>query len=151
MDSVVVYVVFAMIQAILLVTVLKSVAPADSSPAAFDERTSILVGLVGGLLQVVYFVPAWALLKGTLGQRLMHMEVADATTGKSLGWMDAFLRWAVMQGPIALVTIVPQAARTPVVFVATAWLFYLHYSTQTNRNWQGPHDRFVNSRVAQEV
>ena len=128
MDSVVVYVVFAMIQAILLVTVLKSVAPADSSPAAFDERTSILVGLVGGLLQVVYFVPAWALLKGTLGQRLMHMEVADATTGKSLGWMDAFLRWAVMQGPIALVTIVPQAARTPVVFVATAWLFYLHYT-----------------------
>src|ERR1035437_137020 len=151
MDSVVVYVVFAMIQAILLVTVLKSVAPADSSPAAFDERTSILVGLVGGLLQVVYFVPAWALLKGTLGQRLMHMEVADATTGKSLGWMDAFLRWAVMQGPIALVTIVPQAARTPVVFVATACFFYLHYSTQTNRNWQGPHDRFVNSRVAQEV
>jgi uncharacterized RDD family membrane protein YckC len=151
MDSVVVYVVFAMIQAILLVTVLKSLAPADSSQAAFDERTSILVGLVGGLLQVVYFVPAWALLKGTLGQRLMHIEVADATTGKSLGWMDAFLRWAVMQGPIALVTIVPQAARTPVVFVATAWLFYLHYSTQTNRNWQGPHDRFVNSRVAQEV
>jgi len=86
-----------------------------------------------------------------MGQRLMHIEVADATTGKALGWMDAFLRWAIMQGPIALVTIVPEVARAPVVFVATAWVFYLYYSTQTNRNWQGLHDRFVNSRVAQEV
>ncbi|HEX7612788.1 MAG TPA: RDD family protein, partial [Candidatus Limnocylindrales bacterium] len=151
MDSVVVYVVFDLIQAILLMTVLKSVASADSSQAVFDERTSILVGLLGGLLQVIYFVPTWALLKGTMGQRLMHIEVANATTGKALGWMDAFLRWAVMQGPIALVTIVPEVARAPVVFVATAWIFYLYYSTQTNRNWQGLHDRFVNSRVAQEV
>ena len=151
MDSVVVYLVFGLLQAILLATVLKSVAPADSSQAVFDERTSILVGLLGGLLQVIYFVPTWALLRGTMGQRLMHIEVADATTGKALGWMDAFLRWAIMQGPIALVTIVPEVARAPVVFVATAWVFYLYYSMQTNRNWQGLHDRFVNSRVAQEV
>ena len=151
MDSVVVYVVFALIQAILLVTVLKSVAPADSSQAVFDERTSILLGLLGGLMQVVYFVPTWALLRGTMGQRLMHIEVADATTGKALGWMDAFLRWAIMQGPMALVTIVPGVARAPVVFLATAWVFYLYYSTGTNPNWQGSHDRFVNSRVAQEV
>jgi hypothetical protein len=151
MDSVVVYMFFGLIQSILLATVLKSVDPADSSQVIFDERTAILVGLVGGILQVIYFVPTWALLRGTLGQRLMHIEVTDANTGKALGWMDAFLRWAVMQGPFALVTIVPEVARAPAIFVATAWAFYLYYSTQTNRNWQGLHDRFVNSRVAQEV
>jgi uncharacterized RDD family membrane protein YckC len=150
-DSVVVYMLFSLIQTILLVTVLKSVAPADSSQAVFDERTSILVGLLGGLLQMVYFVPVWVIWRGTMAQRLMHLEVADATTGRALGWMDAFLRWAVLQGPMALVTIVPQVARGPMVFVATAWVFYLHYSTQTNRDWQGLHDRFANSRVAQEL
>jgi uncharacterized RDD family membrane protein YckC len=151
MDSVVVYLVFSLIQAILLMTVLKSVAPADPSQLVFDERTSILVGLLGGLLQVAYFVPAWAIWRGTIGQRLLHLEVADATTGKALGWMDAFLRWAIVQGPIALATIVPQAARTPVVFAATAWMFYLRYSTQNDRQWQGLHDRFVNSRVGQKT
>jgi hypothetical protein len=150
-DTVVVYMVFALIQTILLMTVLKSAAPADSTQVAFDERTSILIGLLGGVLQVVYFVPGWAIWRGTVAQRLMHLDVGDASTGKKLGWMDAFLRWAVMQGPIALIAIVPQVARAPMVFVATAWVFYLHYSTQTNRNWQGLHDRFVNSRVAQEV
>ena len=149
-DSAVIYTVFSLIQAILLVTILKSASPADPSQVVFDERTSILVGLLGGLLQIVYFVPGWAVWKGTPGQRMLHLEVADATTGKALGWMDAFLRWAIVQGPIALVTIVPQVARAPTVFLATAWVFYLRYSTQNNRQWQGLHDRFVNSRVAQE-
>jgi hypothetical protein len=150
-DTVVVYMIFALIQTILLMTVLKSAAPADSSQVVFDERTSILIGLLGGLLQVIYFVPGWAIWRGTIAQRLMHLDVADASTGKKLGWLDAFLRWAVMQGPIALIAIVPQVARAPMVFVATAWVFYLQYSTQANRNWQGLHDRFVNSRVAQEL
>ena len=150
MDSVVIFTVFSLIEAILLVTVLKSASPADSSPIILDERTSILMGLLGGVLQIVYFVPGWALWRGTICQRLLHLEVADATTGKALGWMDSFLRWTIVQGPIALVTIVPQAARTPVLFVATLWMFYLQYSTQNNRQWQGLHDRFVNSRVGQE-
>ena len=150
MDSVVIFTVFSLIEAILLITVLKSASPADSSPIILDERTSILIGLLGGVLQIVYFVPGWAVWRGTICQRLLHLEVADATTGKALGWMDAFLRWTIVQGPIALVTIVPQAARTPVLFMATLWMFYLQYSTQNNRQWQGLHDRFVNSRVGQE-
>jgi uncharacterized RDD family membrane protein YckC len=149
-DSVAVYTIFGLIQSVLVMTVLRSVVPADSSPAAFDERTSILVGLLGGLLQIAYFVPAWAIQRATLGQRLAHIQVADATTGKSLGWMDAFLRWTVMQGPFALVTIVPQVAIGPLVFVATMWTFFLFYSTQNSSDWRGLHDRFVNSRVAQD-
>jgi hypothetical protein len=150
MDCVVIYAAFSLLQAILLVTLLKSATPADSSQVMFDERTSILIGLLGGVLQLVYFVPGWAIWRGTVCQRLLHLEVADVTTGKALGWMDAFLRWTIVQGPIALVTIVPQAARTPVLFMATVWMFYLQYSTQNNRLWQGLHDRFVNSRVGQE-
>jgi RDD family len=149
-DCVAVYTIFSLIQSILLITVLKSVSPADSAMPIFDERTSILVGLLGGILQIIYFVPAWVVLKATLGQRLTHIEVADASTGKALGWMDAFLRWTVIQGPLALVTIVPQVAAGPVVFAATAWTFFLLYSTQNSRDWRGFQDRFVNSRVARE-
>ncbi len=149
-DCVTVYTIFGFVQSLLLQLVFKTAISPDTSLPVVDEKTSILLGLMGGILQILYFVPSWVVLKATLGQRLTHISVADATTGKPLSWMDAFLRWAIVQGPLALVTIVPQVAVGIVSFVGMLWVFFLLYATQNNADWRGLHDRFVNSRVAQE-
>jgi hypothetical protein len=80
----------------------------------------------------------------------MHMRLDDATTGKALSWMDALVRWAVLQGPFALVMIVPEIARTPVLMAASGWAAYLLYTTITDPDVRGLHDRFLNSRVGLE-
>jgi hypothetical protein len=98
----------------------------------------------------MYFTAGWAMWRGTPGQRLMHMRVGDATTGKALSWMDSLARWAVLQGPFALVTIVPAVARTPVLMAASCWIAYLLYSMTTDSEVRGLHDRFLNSRVGLE-
>ena len=115
-----------------------------------DERTYIIVGLVGGAAQLAYFTVGWAMWRGTLGQRLMHMRVSDVTTGKALGWLDAIVRWATLQGPFALTTIAPEAARSVVLAVAAVWAGYLMYATMNDPDRRGPHDRFLNSRVTLE-
>jgi uncharacterized RDD family membrane protein YckC len=122
-----------------------------STTASLDERTFILLGLVGGLEQLLYFVGGWKLRQGSAGQRLFRLKVADATTGKPLGLMDAVVRWAVLQGPFALVTIVPSAARDLVILVAGGWILYLFYTTIIDPDQRGLHDRFLNSRVSQEI
>ena len=141
LDCVIVYLVFAVLETAIVMVFM------PSATANLDERTYILLGLVGGVWQLAYFTIGWAVLRGTVGQRLRHLRVTDAATGKALGWMDAVVRWAILQGPFALATIVPEAVRLPVVLVAPVWALLLLYSTVNDPNGRGLHDRFLNSRV----
>jgi hypothetical protein len=54
----------------------------------------------------------------------------------------------ILQGPIALAMIVPQAARDIVLLVAVSWSIYLVLRLYMDPTWIPPHDQFVNSRVA---
>lgn len=144
LDCAVVFTLYAIIGVI-------AVSLAGPTMKTLDERAGILIGLAAGLVQLSYFVVGWALLRGTLGQLIMHVRVTDATSGKAVGWMDSIARWAVMQGPFALVTIVPAGASEFVMTGAAAWTLYLLYSTITHPDQRGLHDRFVNSKVTLEA
>jgi uncharacterized RDD family membrane protein YckC len=145
-DCVLVYMIYSLSATLIITAFLPT-----TNTTTIDERTYILMGLVGGLEQLVYFASGWALGQGTLGQRLLHLRVADATTGKSLTWMDGVVRWAVLQGPFALVTIAPSAIRTVVLAVAASWAVSLLYTTMVDPNQKGLHDRFLNSQVGLDV
>jgi uncharacterized RDD family membrane protein YckC len=122
-----------------------------SATAPVDDRTFVLFGLAGGAEQLVYFASGWALWQGTLAQKLMRLRVADATTGKSMGWLDAIVRWAVMQWPFALVTVAPAPLRFLLILTGASWLIFLFYSTTTTPDTRGLHDRFMNTRVSQDL
>jgi uncharacterized RDD family membrane protein YckC len=144
-DCVFVYAVYAMTASIVVAALLPSTA------TTMDDRTFILVGLAGGLEQFIYFATGWVLRRGSVGQRLFHLHVTDATSGKPLGWIDALVRWAVLQGPFALTTIVPGAMRDVVILVASGWMLYLFYTTIVDPDQRGLQDKFLNSKVTQEV
>ncbi|MGD0121090.1 MAG: RDD family protein [Candidatus Limnocylindrales bacterium] len=141
----------ALVYMVYLMTASTAVAALlPSSGTTLDERTFILLGLAGGLEQMLYFVSGWTLRRGTLGQRFFHLRVADAVTGKALGPMDALVRWAVLQGPFALVSIAPGGMRDLTILVASGWMLYLYYTTMVDPDQRGLHDRFLNTRVSQE-
>jgi uncharacterized RDD family membrane protein YckC len=114
----------------------------------YTERNSILIGLVGGLFQLAYFTISWKFARSTLGQRAMNIRVVDFTSGKAMSWTDAIVRWAVVQGPFALVTIAPLAAAGLLLPVAAAWQFVLLFTTQKDPEARGLHDRFAGTRVS---
>ena len=143
-DCVLVYGVYLMTASIVVAALM------PSSATTLDERTFILLGLAGGLEQLLYFVSGWTLRRGTLGQRLFHLRVADVVSGKALGPIDALVRWAVLQGPFALASIVPGGVRDLTILVASGWMLYLYYTTITDPDQRGLHDRFPGTRVSQD-
>lgn len=144
-DCVLVYMIFSLSTSVITAALMPS---ADTST---DDKTLILLGLVGGFEQMAYFVAGWVVWQGTLAQRFMHIQTAQATTGKPIGWMDGLVRWAMLQGPFALMTIVPSSVRIIVFLAATSWGLYLLYSTVTDPELRGLHDRFLNSQVADDI
>ena len=144
LDCVLVYGVYLVTASIVVAALM------PSSATALDERTFILLGLAGGLEQMLYFISGWTLRRGTLGQRLFHLHVADVVSGKALGPMDALVRWAVLQGPFALASIVPGGVRDLTILVAAGWMLYLYYTTITDPDQRGLHDRFLSTKVSQE-
>jgi len=145
----------AMLAALFVIT--ESIAVSIIDPAAItnatsggpiSDRTVVLVGLLSGLEQMAYFTASWALGGASFGQRILRLQVTCADTSKGLSWMDSFLRWAILQGPIALALILPQTVQSVGVFAAVLWGMFLVWKINSDPTWLPPHDRFVNSRVS---
>ena len=120
-----------------------------SSTTLTNERVAIFGGLAGGAIQLVYFVLGWSAWKATLGQRIVGISVVLEADGKAMSPMDALVRWAVVQGPFALVTIVPLAVSPVVTVGAACWAAFLLYSTRADANGQGIHDHFLKTKVVE--
>lgn len=142
LDCALVYMAFSLILTIM--------STGTDRTQSWSEKAAIIAGLLGGLEQAVYFIGGWLAMRGTLGQRVFHLEVNYATTGKRLGPQDAFIRWTVMQGPFAAATIAPEAARVLILSLAAGWACFLLYSTLSSSDGRGIHDRLVNSAVTQD-
>jgi hypothetical protein len=122
-------------------------AIANPDPATAQERAYILVGLAGGVLQMLYFVLGWTLARGSFGQKVIGLSVVDESSGKALSPMDSFLRWAILQGPFALVSIVPLTLWTASIIGASLWSGFLYYTTRADALHQGLHDHFLHTKV----
>ncbi len=116
---------------------------------AGGEKQAIVAGVIAGVGQLAYFVGCWRLFRGTVGQRVLHLQIGDFQTGNALTWGDAFVRWCVLQGPFALATVVPAVLSTAVVFIAAGWAAFLLYDAYYKPDHRAIHDRAVHSLVAQ--
>ena len=115
------------------------------------EKQAIVAGVIAGLGQLIYFVACWRLLRASIGQRALSLQVGDVQTGKSLAWGDAFVRWCILQGPFALATVVPVVLYPAAVFAAAGWSAFLMYDAYYKPDHRAVHDRVVHSLVAQTV
>lgn len=117
--------------------------------SADTEKQAIVAGVIAGLGQLAYFVGSWRFFHGTLGQRMLSLQVGNVQTGNALAWGDAFVRWGILQGPFALSTVVPIALLPVVGLAAAGWSAFLLYEAYNNPDHRAVHDRAVQSLVAQ--
>jgi hypothetical protein len=143
LDSILVLTVYSAIQAIL--------APAGPTGELPPERSWMLAGLLGGLAQAVYFVGGWWLLRGTIGQRVLSLQVGRESSGKRLGPGDALVRWAVLQGPVSLFMAAPYVTEVLLFVVVVGWAIVLSRSVRDEPDGRGYHDRLAGSMVVEEV
>jgi hypothetical protein len=110
----------------------------------------MLAGLASGLAQAVYFVATWSIWRGSIGQKALRLQVGDESTGHRLSLADSIVRWALLQGPFALFSAVPVVLQPVAGIAAIGWLWLLTYSTRTDPDRRGYHDRLAHSLVVEQ-
>ena len=127
------------------------VAPANGSGELPPERLRMLAGLLGAAAQLVYFAGAWWWLRGSLGQRIAGLKVVADPSMKRIGPIDAIVRWAVLQGPFALLFASPDVLAMALLLVTFGWAFILGRSAQDDPDSRGYHDRIAGSMVVERA
>jgi uncharacterized RDD family membrane protein YckC len=120
------------------------VDPAAGDDALILNRDLVIIMLGAGATQCAYFVATWSLIRGSLGQRSVGLLVVRES-GDRLGVLDGVARWAVLQGPLALLIALPAGVIGPIVIAV--WAALLMSSVRMDAQGRGYHDRIAGSRV----
>jgi uncharacterized RDD family membrane protein YckC len=116
-----------------------------------QTTTSVLVQqILGYLVGAAYFIYMWVNMRGTIGMRLLGMQIGNETDGRTITYQQGFLRYAVMFGPGFVAGLISSFALTLgaiASLISVIWFFALVYTTATSRTKQGLHDKYAHTMV----
>ena len=115
----------------------------------YNYVASIILGLIGLLISAAYFVYTWTAMRGTLGMKVLGMQIGNAGDGKTLTMNQAIRRWAIIAAPSVIAQALQPLPALGVLLglAAFAWFIFLLYTTWKSPTKQGYHDHFANSMV----
>ena len=128
-------------------------ATGSFAPGTLDFQINyvglIISAAVGAAISAGYFIYTWTSMRGTLGMKVLGMQIGNAGDGKTLTMDQAVRRWLVMAAPgiLAQVFFILPAIGSLLGLAAFGWFIYLIYSTAQSPTKQGWHDVFANTMV----
>jgi uncharacterized RDD family membrane protein YckC len=113
----------------------------------------LLVTFVGSVISAVidfcYFAFLWSSGgRGTVGMRLLRLEIGNAADGRTLPLAQAARRWVAMGSWLPILNAVPLVGSV-VGLAQLAWYLALLITTSSHPARQGLHDRFAGTAVVQ--
>ena len=109
----------------------------------------IVSAIIGAAISAAYFVYTWTSMRGTVGMKILGMQIGNAGDGVTLSMDPAARRWLViaLPGILAQVLFVLPAIGLLLGLVAFGWFIYLLWTTYSSPTKQGFHDKFANTMV----
>ena len=109
----------------------------------------LVSAIVGAAISAAYFIYTWTSMRGTIGMKVLGMQIGNAGDGKTLTMDQAVRRWLVIAAPgiLAQVLFVLPAIGSLLGLVAFGWFIYLLWTTYSSPTKQGFHDKFANTMV----
>lgn len=109
----------------------------------------LVSAVIGAALSAAYFVYTWTSMRGTVGMKVLGMQIGNAGDGKTMTMDQAIRRWLVIAAPgiLAQVLFVIPAIGSLLGLVALGWFLYLLWTTYSSPTKQGFHDKFANTMV----
>lgn len=127
------------------------------SVAKFDVTTgfqysylaAIILAVIGLAISAAYFVYTWTAMRGTVGMKLLGMQIGQASTGATLTQDQAIRRWIALGAPFSLAQLLNPLPLLGLLIglAALGWVIFLLYTTAQSPTKQGFHDVFVGSAV----
>ncbi|MCY7417093.1 MAG: RDD family protein [Chloroflexi bacterium] len=118
------------------------------------QEATVISSLVASLLTyaviAVYFWYTWTKMRGTIGMRLLSMQIGNETDGQTLTNNQAMIRIVAMFGPGFVASILAAFVLSLAVIaslVAFVWFLALLYTTAKSPTKQGLHDQYAHTMV----
>jgi uncharacterized RDD family membrane protein YckC len=96
-----------------------------------------------------YFIYMWTRMRGTVGMKVLGMQVGDAGSGATLTQDQAIKRWIALGAPFGIVQALNPLPLLGILvgLAALGWFIYLVYTTYSSPTKQGWHDIFAHTMV----
>lgn len=109
----------------------------------------LLYVILGLAISVAYFVYTWTAMRGTIGMKVLSMQIGNAGDGKNLTTEQGVRRWVALFAPTTLsqVFIGFGLIGSLISLAALAWVIFLLWTTYKSPTKQGWHDVFANTMV----
>jgi uncharacterized RDD family membrane protein YckC len=119
----------------------------------FETQTNILSALVFAVFNIAwsggYFVYMWTAMRGTVGMKLLGMQVGNAADGATLSMEQAIRRWLALGGVFALAQALNPLPLLGILLglASLIWVIALLVTTAQSPTKQGLHDQFAGTIV----
>ena len=152
------YIIDVILVGIVVVIIGGILAGIGLSSGSFDPGTVnftvnyvglIVSALISAAISAAYFIYTWTSMRGTVGMKVLGMQIGNAGDGKTLTMDQATRRWLVIAAPgiLAQVLFVVPAIGTLLGLLAFGWFIYLLWTTYSSPTKQGFHDKYANTMV----
>jgi hypothetical protein len=115
--------------------------------ADVNYATVLVTALVSTAVNGIYFVWTWTNMRGSLGQKLLSMQVGNEGDGKTLTMNQAITRWIFLGAPFGIAGALNPIPALGVIIAlaALAWFIALLVTTAQSPTKQGLHDRYAHT------
>jgi uncharacterized RDD family membrane protein YckC len=117
---------------------------------SYNPVVGVIPALVFTAINGVYFIYLWTTQRGTIGQRLLSLQVGNATDGATITRDSGIRRWIALGAPFSIAQALNPLPGLGILIglAALVWFIALLYTTATSPTKQGIHDKYANTIVA---
>ncbi len=117
----------------------------------FESLTSVLVQQILAIaLAGAYFIYTWVYMRGTIGMRVLGMQIGHEQDGRNIDLNAAAIRFAMMFGPGFIAGLLYSFSLSLgflTSLVSLIWFIALLVTTAQSPTKQGLHDRYAHTMV----
>ena len=150
-DAIIVAVGFVIVAAVLGAIGLHTTTLDLTSPSltSFNPIAGIIYAALNLAISVAYFVYTWTAMRGTVGMKVLGMQIGNAQDGATISMDQALRRALVLFGPFAVAQALGGWGILGILIslASLGWFIYLLYTTAVSLTKQGFHDKFANTMV----
>lgn len=150
-DAILLAIVNVIVFAILAGVGLNIVTFNVNNPALVEYNyvASLILAVASLVISGAYFLYTWTAMRGTVGMKVLGMQIGNSGDGKTLTMEQALRRWIALGAPFGLVQAFNPLPGIGVLLGLAAFVYFIFllWTTYSSPTKQGFHDKFANTMV----
>ena len=116
---------------------------------SYNPIVGLIQAVIFAAISGAYFVYTWTTMRGSPGQKVLGMQVGNATDGQTLTMEQAIKRWIALGAPFGIAQALNPLPGLGILIglAAFIWFIALLVTTAQSPTKQGLHDRYAGTVV----